>query len=78
MDTGKYNLQLDIRPGMTNQDIEAMRKDMEEGILSQIQANQQVLQESKTSWDLKVIIILTNPVAVYDKQIREILMSIPW
>lgn len=40
---------------MTNQDIEAMRKDMEEGILSQIQANQQVLQDSKTSWDLKVI-----------------------
>jgi hypothetical protein len=31
-----------------------MRKDMEEGILSQIQANQQVLQNSKTSWDLKV------------------------
>lgn len=55
IDTGKYNLQLDIQPGMTNQDIEAMRKDMEEGILSQIQANQQVLQDSKTSWDLKVI-----------------------
>jgi hypothetical protein len=41
---------------MSNQDIELMRKDMEEEILSQIQANQQVLQESKTSWDLKVIL----------------------
>jgi len=41
---------------MTNQDIELMRKDMEEGILSQIQANQQVLQNSKTSWDLKVLL----------------------
>jgi hypothetical protein len=40
---------------MTSQDIESMRKDMEEGILSQIQVNQQVLQGSKTSWDLKVI-----------------------
>jgi len=40
---------------MTNQDIELMRKDMEEGILSQIQVNQQVLQNSKTSWDLKVV-----------------------
>lgn len=39
---------------MTSQDIESMRKDMEEEILSQIQANQQVLQDSKTSWDLKV------------------------
>lgn len=43
---------------MTNQDIELMRKDMEEEILSQIQANQQALQHSKTSWDLKVIFIL--------------------
>lgn len=54
IDSGKYNLQLDIQPGMTSQDIESMRKDMEEEILSQIQANQQVLQDSKTSWDLKV------------------------
>ena len=54
IDTGKYNLQLDIRPGMTNQDIETMKKDMEQEILSQIQANQQLLQDSKTSWDLKV------------------------
>ena len=58
IDTGKYNLQLDIQPGMTNQDIELMRKDMEEEILSQIQANQQVLQDSKTSWDLKVFSLL--------------------
>jgi hypothetical protein len=42
---------------MTNQDIELMRKDMEEGILSQIQVNQQVLQNSKTSWDLKVVFL---------------------
>jgi len=42
---------------MTNQDIELMKKDMEQEILSQIQANQQVLQNSKTSWDLKVISI---------------------
>ena len=56
IDTGKYNLQLEIQPGMTHQDIELMKKDMEEEILSQIQANQQVLQGSKTSWDLKVII----------------------
>jgi len=41
---------------MTNHDIELMKKDMEEEILSQIQANQQVLQGSKTSWDLKVIL----------------------
>jgi hypothetical protein len=41
---------------MSNQDIALMRKDMEQEILSQIQANQQVLQESKTSWDLKVIL----------------------
>ncbi|CAF1186858.1 unnamed protein product [Rotaria sordida] len=54
IDTGKYNLQLDILPGMTNQHIELMRKNMEEEILSQIQANQQVLQNSKTSWDLKL------------------------
>jgi hypothetical protein len=44
---------------MTNQDIELMRKDMEEGILSQIQVNQQVLQNSKTSWDLKVVFEIT-------------------
>ncbi|UJR26288.1 hypothetical protein I4U23_007626 [Adineta vaga] len=54
IDTGKYNLQLDIQPGMSSQDIELMRKDMEEGILSQIQANQLVLQDSKTTWDLKL------------------------
>jgi len=57
IDTGKYNLQLDIQPGMTNQDIDLMKKEMEEEILSQIQANQQILQNSKTSWDLKVITI---------------------
>ncbi|CAF4324903.1 unnamed protein product, partial [Adineta steineri] len=55
IDTGKYNLQLEIQPGMTNQDIELMRKEMEEEIRSQIQENQQILQNSKTSWDLKVI-----------------------
>ncbi|CAF4626294.1 unnamed protein product [Rotaria sp. Silwood1] len=54
IDTGKYNLQLDILPGMTGQDIELMRKHMEEEIVSQIQANQQMLQNSKTSWDLKL------------------------
>ncbi|CAF3182883.1 unnamed protein product [Rotaria socialis] len=54
IDTGKYNLQLDILPSMTNQDIEAMRKKVEEEILSQIQVNQQMLQSSKTSWDLKL------------------------
>jgi hypothetical protein len=43
---------------MTNQDIELMRKDMEERILSQIKANQEVLQDSSTSWDLKVILYL--------------------
>ena len=57
IDTGKYNLQLDIQPAMTNQDIDLMKKEMEEEILSQIQANQQILQNSKTSWDLKVITI---------------------
>ena len=55
IDTGKYNLQLDIQPGMSNQDIESMKKAMEEEILSQIQTNQQVLQDSKTSWEIKVI-----------------------
>ncbi|CAF3662340.1 unnamed protein product [Adineta steineri] len=54
IDTGKYNLQLEIQPGMTNQDIELMRKEMEEEIRSQIQENQQILQNSKTSWDLKL------------------------
>lgn len=54
MDTGKYNLQLDIQPGMSTQDIEIMRKDVEEGIRSQIQTNQLLLQDSKTTWDLKV------------------------
>jgi kinesin family member 1 len=54
IDTGKYNLQLDIRPGMTNQDIEAMKKEMEEEILSQIHNNQQILHDSKTSWEAKV------------------------
>ncbi|CAF4338572.1 unnamed protein product, partial [Rotaria sp. Silwood2] len=54
IDSGKYNLQLDILPGMTSQDIELMRKNMQEEILSQIQANQQMLQNSKTSWDLKL------------------------
>ncbi|CAF4811301.1 unnamed protein product, partial [Rotaria magnacalcarata] len=53
IDSGKYNLQLDILPGMTNQDIEAMKKNTEQEILSQIQTNQQMLQSSKTSWDLK-------------------------
>ena len=54
IDTGKFNLQLDIQPGMSTQDIELMRKDIEEGILSQIQVNQLILQDSKTTWDLKV------------------------
>ncbi|CAM4741050.1 unnamed protein product [Rotaria magnacalcarata] len=54
IDSGKYNLQLDILPGMTNQDIEAMKKNTEQEILSQIQTNQQMLQSSKTSWDLKL------------------------
>ena len=47
-------MQLDIQPGMSTQDIELMRKDVEEGILSQIQVNQLILQDSKTTWDLKV------------------------
>ena len=54
IDTGKYNMQLDIRPGMTSQDVEQMRREMEEEILSQIQNNQQILQDSKTSWESKV------------------------
>ena len=54
IDTGKFNLQLDIQPGMSTQDIELMRKDIEEGILSQIQVNQLILQDSKTTWNLKV------------------------
>ncbi|CAF0816111.1 unnamed protein product [Adineta ricciae] len=54
IDTGKFNLQLDIQPGMSTQDIELMRRDVEEGILSQIQVNQQLLQDSKTTWDLKL------------------------
>lgn len=47
-------MQLDIRPGMTNQDIELMKKELEEEILSQIQNNQQLLQDSKTPWESKV------------------------
>lgn len=43
---------------MTSQDIETMKKNVEAEILSQIQTNQQVMQSSKTSWDLKVIEII--------------------
>jgi hypothetical protein len=57
IETGNYNLQLDIKPGMTNQDIELMRRNMKEEILSQIQNNQQTLQDSKISWDIKVMSI---------------------
>jgi hypothetical protein len=39
---------------MTDQDIELIRKDMEEEIRSQIQNNREVLQDSKISWDIKV------------------------
>jgi hypothetical protein len=42
---------------MTNQDIELMRRNMKEEILSQIQNNQQTLQDSKISWDIKVMSI---------------------
>jgi hypothetical protein len=40
---------------MTDQDIELIRKDMEEEIRSQIQNNREVLQDSKISWDIKVL-----------------------
>ncbi len=54
IETGNYNLQLDVKPGMSSQEIELKRKQMEEEILSQIQNNQKSLQDSKISWDIKV------------------------
>ncbi len=45
---------MDVKPGMTPQDIELKRKEMEEEIFTQIQNNQQILQDSKISWDTKV------------------------
>jgi hypothetical protein len=39
---------------MTDQDIELKRKEMEVEILTQIDNNKQVLQDSKISWDTKV------------------------
>ncbi len=55
IETGNYNLQVDVQTGMTTQDIEVKRKQMEEEILSQIRNNQQILQDSKISWDVKVM-----------------------
>jgi hypothetical protein len=55
IETGNYNLQVDVPAGMTTQDIEVKRKQMEEEILSQIRNNQQILQDSKISWDVKVM-----------------------
>ena len=54
IDTGSYNLQLDVKPGMTSHDIELKRKQMEEEIRLQIQNNQKILQDSNISWDVKV------------------------
>ncbi|UJR22741.1 hypothetical protein I4U23_025773 [Adineta vaga] len=54
IETGNYNLQLDVKPGMSEQDIEVVRKQMEEEIQSQIQNNQKLLQDSKLSWDVKL------------------------
>ncbi|CAF3629264.1 unnamed protein product [Adineta steineri] len=54
IETGNYNLQLDVKPGMTDQDIEIVRKQMEEEINLQIQNNQKTLQDSNISWDTKL------------------------
>jgi len=55
IETGNYNLQFDGKPNMTPQDIELRKKQIEEEILSQIKNNQKILQDSKISWDTKVI-----------------------
>jgi len=39
---------------MSSQEIELKRKQMKEEILSQIQNNQTILQDSKISWAIKV------------------------
>ncbi len=55
---------MDVKPGMTPQDIELKRKEMEEEIFTQIQNNQQILQDSKISWDTKVYDI-SNSLQLY-------------
>ncbi len=54
IETGNYNLQLDVKSGMSSQEIELKRKQMKEEILSQIQNNQTILEDSKISWAIKV------------------------
>ncbi|CAF0889778.1 unnamed protein product [Adineta ricciae] len=54
IDTGNYNFDLDVKPGMSVQDIELARKQMEEEIQSQIQDNQKLLLDSSISWDDKL------------------------
>ncbi|CAF3137222.1 unnamed protein product [Rotaria sp. Silwood2] len=54
IETGNYYLQLNVKHGMTDQDIELIRQQTENEILTQIQNNQKILQDSKISWDIKL------------------------
>ncbi|CAF1220965.1 unnamed protein product, partial [Didymodactylos carnosus] len=54
IDTGKYNFTLDPKPGATSQEIEKIRKDIEDEIYAQIRMNQQILQDTKTPWETKL------------------------
>ncbi|CAF4431541.1 unnamed protein product [Rotaria socialis] len=54
IETGNYNLQLDVKPSMSSQEIEVIRQQTEENINGQIENNEKTLQDSKLPWDVKL------------------------
>ena len=61
LETEGYNLQFETKSPMTWQDVEQRKKQMEEEILSLIENNQQILQDSKISWEKRVLEQNMNP-----------------
>lgn len=54
IETGNYNLQLDVKPGMNEQEIELIRQDTLNNLNAQIENNEKIIQDSRIPWDSKV------------------------